>query len=51
MWAAERAGSSYALLRVALDTFTDGHDAVPKTAYRSLPGTLGYAIQHRYVGQ
>jgi hypothetical protein len=51
MWAAERSAGDFALLRVALDSFSDGRDAAPEEAYRPLPRAAGHAIQNRYVGQ
>ncbi|MCW5603147.1 MAG: beta-propeller domain-containing protein [Burkholderiales bacterium] len=50
MWAAERNAGDFALLRVPLDSFTDGTEAAPAEAYRSLPRPNGHAVQNRYVG-
>jgi hypothetical protein len=51
MWAAERNAGGYALLRVSLDSFSDGREAAPEEAYKPLPRANGHAIQNRYVGQ
>ncbi len=51
MWAAERNVRDYALLRVSLDSFSDGKDTAPIEAYKALPRVNGHAIQNRYVGQ
>jgi hypothetical protein len=50
MWAAEFNAGDFALLRVSLDTFSDGKDAAPAHAYKRLPRPDGGAIQSRYVG-
>src|SRR5262249_14990195 len=50
MWAAETNAGDFALLRVALDSFSDGRDTAPATSYKALPRPDGYAIQNRYVG-
>jgi hypothetical protein len=50
MWAAEAGAGALALLRVPLVAFSDGKDAAPAWAYRSLPKVAGYAVQNRYVG-
>jgi len=51
MWAAERNAGGYALLRVSLDSFSDGRDSAPEEAYQPLPRPHGHAVQNRYVGQ
>jgi hypothetical protein len=50
MWAAEGNAGDYALLRVALDQFSDGTDSAPAASYQALPRPAGHAIQNRYVG-
>jgi len=50
MWAAETNAGDYALMRVPLDTFSDGRQAAPAASYRPLPRPDGSAIQNRYVG-
>jgi Beta propeller domain len=50
MWAAEFNAGDFALLRVSLDSFSDGRDAAPARSYKRLPRPEGHAIQSRYVG-
>lgn len=50
MWAAENNAGDYALLRVALDSFSDGRDSAQPESYKVLPRPNGYAIQNRFVG-
>ncbi|HET9404770.1 MAG TPA: beta-propeller domain-containing protein [Burkholderiales bacterium] len=50
MWAAEANAGDFALLRVSLDSFSDGRDAAPAEAYKPLPRPGGHAVQNRYVG-
>jgi len=52
MWAAEAdaRGLQLALLRVPLESFSDGRDSAPAWAYRALPKVDGTALQSRYVG-
>jgi hypothetical protein len=50
MWGAEHGHGDYALLRVSLDSFSDGKDAAPAASYKPLPRPDGHAIQNRYVG-
>jgi hypothetical protein len=50
MWAAERQAGDFDLLRVPLDSFSDGTQSAPPTAYRRLPRANGRAVQNRYVG-
>jgi hypothetical protein len=50
MWAAEFNAGDFALLRVSLDSFSDGREAAPARAYKRLPRPDGHAIQSRYVG-
>ena len=51
MWAAEANAGDFGLLRVSLDSFSDGRERAPAEAYRALPRPGGHAIQNRYVGQ
>jgi len=50
MWAAERNAGDFALLRVSLDSFSDGKDSAPAESYKALPRPSGHAVQNRYVG-
>ena len=50
MWAAEANAGDFALLRISLDSFSDGRDAAPAEAYKPLPRPNGHAIQSRYIG-
>ena len=50
MWNAERSGGSAALMRVSVDSFSDGSAEVPATSYRELPRADGYVFQNRFVG-
>jgi hypothetical protein len=50
MWASESTAGSMALLRVPLDSFGDGRDSAPASAYRRVPSPAGYTLQNRYVG-
>jgi beta propeller domain-containing protein len=50
MWAAEFNTGDFALLRVALDRFSDGRDSAPAASYKPLPRPDGHAIQSRYIG-
>jgi hypothetical protein len=50
MWAAEFNAGDFALLRVSLDSFSDGREAAPARAYKRLPRPDGHAIQSRYIG-
>jgi hypothetical protein len=50
MWHAETTGGRAALLRIPLDSFGDGGDAVPEERYRRLPAPSGYTFQNRFVG-
>lgn len=50
MWRAEHTSGSTALMRVALDSFSDGSGEVPSTSYRRLPTLNGYAFQNRFIG-
>src|SRR5215813_5731950 len=50
MWGSEHAAGDVALLRVPLNTFSDGAESAPKFRYRSLPKPEGYTFQNRFVG-
>ena len=49
MWAAENAAGSVALMRIPIETFSDGSEAVPLSSYRRLQKPEGYTFQNRYV--
>ena len=50
MWRAEGTRGITELMRVAIDSFTDGSAEVPATNYHKLPTPNGYAFQNRFVG-
>lgn len=50
MWGAELAAGSVALMRVAVNNFSDGSERVPGESYRQLPTPQGYTFQNRFVG-
>jgi len=50
MWSAEKTAGSIALMRVPVDSFSDGSEAVPTDRYLRLPRVEGYAFQNRFVG-
>jgi hypothetical protein len=50
MWSAEVAAGEVALMRVPLDSFSDGSQAAPAYSYRELPKPEGYTFQNRFVG-
>jgi hypothetical protein len=50
MWRAEVAAGEVALMRVALDSFSDGNEDVPPSSYKPLPKPQGYTFQNRFVG-
>jgi hypothetical protein len=50
MWGAEGVKGNLALLRVPLNSFSNGHDSAPLSSYRPLPGFAGYNFQNRFVG-
>jgi Beta propeller domain len=50
MWGSEGAAGSIALMRVPLDTFSDGSENVPRFRYRSLTNAAAYTFQNRFVG-
>jgi hypothetical protein len=50
MWAAEVAAGDVALMRVPLDSFSDGSEAVPAERYQKLPKPEGNTFENRFVG-
>jgi hypothetical protein len=50
MWRAEGTRGITELMRVSIDSFTDGSAEVPAASYRHLPTPNGYAFQNRFVG-
>ena len=50
MWRSEDASGSVSLMRMPIDSFSDGSAEVPKSSYRRLPTPKGYAFQNRFVG-
>lgn len=50
MWDAEGAAGDVALLRVRLESFSDGSQAAPASSYQELPKPAGYTFQNRFVG-
>jgi hypothetical protein len=50
MWGAETAAGDVALLRVSLDSFSDGSQLAQSSNYRKLPKPAGYTFQNRFVG-
>jgi len=50
MWQAEVAAGDVALMRIPINTFSDGTDVVPASSYRALPKPYGYSFQNRFVG-
>jgi Beta propeller domain len=50
MWNAEASEGAVALMRVPLETFSDGADRVPSSLYRALPTPQGSTFQNRFVG-
>ncbi|HEV7473903.1 MAG TPA: beta-propeller domain-containing protein [Pyrinomonadaceae bacterium] len=50
MWGAETAAGEIALMRVPLESFTDGSEVVESSSYRKLPTSAGYTFQNRFVG-
>lgn len=50
MWAAEVAAGDVALMRVPVDSFSDGSEAVPAARYQQLPKPEGYTFENRFVG-
>jgi len=50
MWAAESNPGQLGLMRVPLDSFSDGRASAPRSAYRALPTPPAGSLQSRYVG-
>ncbi len=50
MWGAEVAAGDVALMRVPLESFSDGADTAPAMSYRQFPRPEGYTFQNRFVG-
>ncbi|MFO0552985.1 MAG: beta-propeller domain-containing protein [Polyangiaceae bacterium] len=50
MWGPENAGGKMAALRVKLESFGDGSESAPLSAYTMLPVPTGYTYQNRFVG-
>src|SRR5690606_4929805 len=50
MWSAEVASGDLALLRVRLESFSDGSASAPRERYRNLPKPEGHTFQNRFVG-
>ena len=50
MWNAEGTASDVALLRVPLESFSDGSQKAPASSYQKLPKPNGYTFQNRFVG-
>lgn len=50
MWGSEVAAGDVALMRVSLESFSDGSTSAPASSYRKLVKPEGYTFQNRYVG-
>ncbi|HYG80951.1 MAG TPA: beta-propeller domain-containing protein [Pyrinomonadaceae bacterium] len=50
MWGPEVAAGDVALMRVPLNSFSDGSEAVPASSYRELPKPAAHTFQNRFVG-
>lgn len=50
LWAAETAAGDVALLRVPLNSFSDGSLWAPRSRYRRLPKPEGDTFQNRFIG-
>ncbi len=50
MWGSEFVAGDVALLRLPLDSFSDGSESAPYYRYRELPRPEGYTFQNRFVG-
>jgi hypothetical protein len=51
MWSAEVAEGDVALLRVPLNSFSDGRLMAPANSYRRLPRPKGEEFQNRFIGK
>lgn len=49
MWGSEVAAGDVALMRVPIQSFSDGSEAAPSSSYRRLPKPEGYTFQNRFV--
>jgi hypothetical protein len=50
MWSAEVTSGDVALLRVPIETFSDGSESAASSRYRRLEKPEGYTFQNRFVG-
>jgi len=50
MWGSEVVAGDVALMRVPLNSFSDGSEAAPASSYRELPKPAGDTFQNRFVG-
>lgn len=50
MWKAEATFGDAALMRISLDSFSNGKTSVSASNYRQLPKVEGYTMQNRFVG-
>jgi len=50
MWHAEGAAGDVALMRVPLQSFSDGNQTALASSYQELPKPTGYTFQNRFVG-
>lgn len=51
MWMSEQNGNTaMALMRIAVDQFSDGKDTAPDSAYHPLPASSRGALQNRFIG-
>ena len=50
MWRSEVSSGDVALMTVRTDSFSDGSEPAPQSAYRALPKPAGYTFQNRFVG-
>ncbi|MDT4897257.1 MAG: hypothetical protein QOH25_2334 [Acidobacteriota bacterium] len=50
MWSAEVAAGDVALMRVPLESFSDGSEAAPASRYRELPKPKGDTFENRFIG-
>lgn len=51
MWSGERSHGRAELMRVSVNSFSDGSEEVPATSYRGLPTPGSYSFQNRFVGE
>jgi hypothetical protein len=50
MWSAEVAAGQIALMRVPIESFSDGDASAPRSAYELLEQPKGHTFQNRFVG-